>query len=445
MRPFPVAWMKGLGTAGGFAESVAVRADGSLILAGRGRPTGWTKRPPSKRTAAFIAALDASGGPAWAVELEAADATARAVLALSDGSAIACGDFKGTLRVAGATLATAAGESDVFVLALGPDGKLRWSTSAGGAGYDSCADVAALPDGRIVIAGSVGANAKLGPLTARSQGDGDAFVAQLDATGAPRWVATGGSAEQDDARALAVTSDAIYVTGAFGGAATFGGHALPLPAQTARRVANPSNMFVARYSFAGDTVWATRFGAASAFDRGWAIAALSDGGVAVAGQTEGRMFVARYSAAGTQRWIRTARGDSSAQALLALPDDDVLVAGYFGWPQGGPDLELSGTTRKLELRAMGSATVIARYSGAGELLAAGLLMGDKSHSPGERDGTEVEIMDMARSPAGRIAMAGRLWFGVAMVSPGDLFVPTTARITVPSEMDTTAVVVLDPP
>lgn len=437
--------MKGLGTANGFAESVAVRGDGSLILGGRGRPTGWTRRPPSRRTVAFIGALDASGGPAWVVELEATDATARALVALPDGSAIACGDFKGTLRVGGATLATAVGEYDVFVLALGPDGKLRWSTSAGGAGYDSCAGVAALPNGRIVLAGSIEADAKFGSLPARSQGSADAFVALLDATGAPRWVATGGSAEHDAANAIAVTSDAIYVTGWFGGAATFGGHALSLPAQTARPVANPSNMFVARYSLGGDTVWATRFGAASSFDRGWAIAALSDGGVAVAGQTEEHLFVARYSAAGAERWIRTAHGDSDARALLALPGDDVLVAGYFGWPQGGPDLELSGTTRKLELRAIGSATVIARYSGGGELLGAGLLMGDKSHSPGERDGTEVDVTAMARSPAGRIAIAGRLWFGVAMVSPGDLFVPTTARISVPSQMDTTAVFVLDPP
>lgn len=51
---------------------------------------------------------------------------------------------------------------------------------------------------------------------------------------------------------------------------------------------------------------------------------------------------------------------------------------------GGPDLELSGTTRKLELRATGSATVIARFSGGGELAQAGT--GSQGVDDGPRTG-----------------------------------------------------------
>jgi hypothetical protein len=165
----------------------------------------------------------------------------------------------------------------------------------------------------------------------------------------------------------------------------------------------------------------------------------------VTGETEEHLFVARYSAAGAERWTRTAHGASAGRALLALPGDDLLVAGYFGWPLTGPDLELSGTTRKLALRATGSATVIARFSGGGELLGAGILMGDRPHSGGKQNGAELEVVGMARSPAGRIAIVGRLWYGAAKVWPGDLFVPTSAHISGPITFDTTAVFALDPP
>jgi hypothetical protein len=161
----------------------------------------------------------------------------------------------------------------------------------------------------------------------------------------------------------------------------------------------------------------------------------------VAGDHEDHLFVARYAATGERRWVRGARGHSTARAILALPGDELLVAAYHGWPQGSRELELEGTTRKITLRAQGSPTVIARYSGGGELLAAGQLIGEHPHSSGERNGGEVDIMDMARSSAGRILMTGRVWFG-GLVEPGDLFAPTTARLAPDHE---TTVIALDPP
>jgi hypothetical protein len=438
--------LKGISTSSGFAESIAARADGSFVLAGRGRPTGWTKRPPAKQTSAFVAALDASGAPAWSTELESPDATARSVIALPDGSTIACGDYKGTLRIRGTTVATAMGDADIFVVALGPDGKLKWRASAGGPGYDSCLDVAALPDGRIVAVGIVGPDAKFGVFPRSAKGDGDAFVAMLEAPGVVRWVETGGSAERDEARSVAVTADGIFVTGSFGGDASFGVRTFSLPraaAKPTRLVANPSNAFVARYMLTGDVMWAAPLGTANSFDRGWAVTVLSDGDVVAVGDIEDGLFLARYTATGVSSWVRRSRGSSTARAVIGLPDGGLLVSAYFGWPQGGPDVELAGVARKLPLHAAGSATAVARYSGTGELLGAGLLSGEKPHGKIERSGTEVEIMDMARSPTGRIALAGRLQLGAGVV-PGELFAPATARVVQPPGQDTTIAVVLDP-
>jgi hypothetical protein len=437
----PIAWIKGVPTAG-FPEAVAVRDDGSIVIGAYGQPTGWTRRPTTIRAAAYVAWLDASGNATRVIELEAKSAMVHSVLALPDGSTIACGGYEKTLRIAGKTLATAIGNYDAFVLAFDPGGKLRWTASAGGAGYDSCADLARLPSGRIAIVGTASDGAKLGALSPRGFGDRDAFMALLDATtGEILTAALGGSPDGDEARSIAVAGDAIYATGWFGGDATFGARTLVLPRKTPRQTANPSNAFVVRYTQRGDVEWAAAFGAADVFDRGWSIAALADGGVAVAGVHQDHLFVARYAATGEQRWVRGARGHSTARAILALPGDELLVAAYHGWPQGSRELELAGTTRKMTLPAHGSPTVLARYSGSGELLAAGQLTGEQPHRDGLRNGGEVDIADMARSGAGRIVLTGRVWFG-GVVEPGDLLAPTTARLARDHE---TTVIALDPP
>ena len=446
---FPVAWMKTAASTRNFAEAVAIRTDGSIVVAGSGDVPAWVKksaRPAKSRATVFVASLDASGAALWVQGFEAGDGTVRAAQALPDGSVVVCGDFDGTLRLDRAALATARGNRDLFIAALGLDGKLRWVFAAGGKDYDSCHDVALLPDGRIVFAGTVTGDVQFGELGPRALGGRDAFVGVLDAAGHPQWVSRGGSAESDEVRAVAVAGDKIYITGWIGAAATFGGHAVAFSGRVAGvppRTSNPSSVFVARYGINGDTAWATAFGAVESFDRGWSAAGLSDGGVAIVGDYREHAFVARYGADGRRRWLREAGTPSAARDVLALDGDRLLVAAYWGWPQGGPVLELAGTSEKRTLQAQGSDTVIAQYAADGELLAAGRLAGATPHHNDERNGSELEICAMARSPAGRIALAGRLW-GSAFVDPGDLFRPTKARVAAVHDQDT-VVIMLDPP
>jgi len=381
---FSVAWRKAGAGEGGFANSVAVRSDGSVVLGGDAHLANWTKKKRAKLRPSFIAVLDAKGALVWARELGLG--TISAVAAVSDG-VIACGD-----------VAKAKNASGLLVLSLANDGKERWRFTAGGAGSASCSDLALLPDGKIVIAGAITGETKFGELTARSLGESDAFVAVVDARGQPQWVATAGSARSDTGHAVVIVGGAIYVTGWYEGTAKFGDHTLELPPSKGA-AANPSNMFVARYTLAGDTVWVQRVGIADSFDRGWAISALSDG-VIVAGDLEGNAFVARYGSDGKQRWLRRAAG--TARAVLALPADDLLLATYE---------RIGGDT---------SETVVARYAGDGELI-------DRARFGGGVPETEHDVFDMARGDSGRIALAGRL-AGESTIT-GELVKPVAQKVS----------------
>ena len=440
----PVAWMRAAAGTPNFVESVALRPDGSILIAGDDAGGGWlAKVPPrSKRFArGSIVALDAAGKSLWVRAL--GTATINSVQALADGGAVACGSFTGALTIEGKVRATAAnGHAHLVVLALDGAGTLRWLTAASGS--DSvCNDLAVAPDGALVIVGSFGGSLTLGSFTKESDGGADALVASLAADGAPRWIRNDGSAEDDGARAVTFAGTAIYVAGAFGANAKFGDTVLPFPPDTQHKVANPSNAYLARYRASGEVDWAVAHGVAGSFDTARAVAPMSDGGAAITGEAAEQMFVARYAPSGRELWVRATTHQAAPRALVALPDDDLLVAAYFGWPQAGHELILHGTARSTTLAARGSDTALARFSPTGELRAAGRLAGATPHINDERNGSELEIFDIARAPNGRLVLAGRLW-GSGNVDGGDLLTPSKLGAVTPGGMGS-IVVAIDPP
>ncbi len=441
----PVAWMRAAEGTPNFVESVALRPDGSILIAGDDAGAGWlAKMPPRPKRFASgsIVALDAAGKTLWVRPL--GTATISSVQALADGGAVACGSYTGALTIEGKLRTTAPkGHAQLVVIALDRAGKLRWLTTASGGGDSACNDLAVAPDGALVIVGSFRASLTLGPFTKDSQGGADALVASLSADGAPRWIRNDGSAEDDGARAVALAGSAIYVAGAFGANAKFGDTRLALPPDTEHKVGNPSNAYLARYRSSGDVDWVVAHGVAASFDSAWAVAPMSDGGAAIAGEAAEQMFVARYAPSGRELWVRATTHHAAARALVALPDDDLVVAAYFGWPQAGHELTLHGTSRTTTLTALGSDTALARFSPTGELRAAARLAGATPHTNDERNGSELEVFDIARAPNGRLVLAGRLW-GSGNVDGGDLLTPSKLGAGTPGGMGS-IVVAVDPP
>jgi hypothetical protein len=165
---------------------------------------------------AVVVALDAAtGAPAWKLAVDSTEWAVIAAIAagpagpgsLAGGDGVVIGgSFSGTLRIADKVLSSA-GHSDGFVARLTATGGLAWLIGVGGPGADAVHGVACAAD-RIAIAGtfSVGADLlgeTLTPVEERSP-RGDGFVAELDPTGARRWVQSFGGKADDAVAGVAI-------------------------------------------------------------------------------------------------------------------------------------------------------------------------------------------------------------------------------------------------
>ncbi len=158
---------------------------------------------------AAVVALDrASGATRWRVGFDATEWAIITAIAPSPSGVIVGGTFAGTLRV-GPTVVSSAGDSDGFVAHVGAKGELVWLRRLGGPGADAIQGVAQAGD-RIAIAGTFTAGADLlgvplPPYDERSP-YADAFVAELDDTGARRWSSTFGGRANDTVTGVAIDS-----------------------------------------------------------------------------------------------------------------------------------------------------------------------------------------------------------------------------------------------
>lgn len=236
-------------------------------------------------------------------------------------------------------------------------GKLRvdnlaWATSAGDAGCEVGAGIAALADGSCVVTGRFAGTATFGEGTPNqtilaAAGDYDVFVARYASDGVLMWAKSAGGASGDLSGAITALADGCLVTGWFAGTATFGAGEVN---QTTFTTAGGNDMFVARYAGDGSLVWAKHAGGTTG-DLGQGIAALPGGGGVVTGQFSGiatfgagephetvlttaggdDIFVAAYAADGSLAWAKSAGGAAGEHSagIAALADGSCSVTGWF--------------------------------------------------------------------------------------------------------------------
>jgi hypothetical protein len=177
--------------------------------------------------AALVALDAATGAVAWKLAVDATDWVVIASLTATPDGVVAGGSFVGTLRIADRVVGSG-GKTDGFVASVTAAGAVRWLIRLGGPGADAVQGVAAAGD-RVAIAGTFTAGADLlgqalAPYDDRSPA-ADGFVAELDASGARRWVQTfGGKADEaiagvaiDAAGRVAVAAtvrDTVHIAGA---------------------------------------------------------------------------------------------------------------------------------------------------------------------------------------------------------------------------------------
>ncbi|GAB2847183.1 hypothetical protein GCM10027044_02730 [Hymenobacter ruber] len=219
---------------------------------------------------AFVARLTDTGSTAsfvWAQQAGGPGFDGAAALAVS-GTNVYMAGYTGSTASFGATTLVSVGAYDVFVAKLidtGSTSNFAWVQRAGGPG-DDFAYALAVSGPSVYVAGSfAGSTAGFGAATLTNSdnaGSSDVFVAKLtDAgtTGGFVWARGAGGSSTDQARALVVSSNSVYVAGSFNSpTANFASTALACAGAN-----GTSDVFLAKIDDAGSTgdfSWAYRAG-----------------------------------------------------------------------------------------------------------------------------------------------------------------------------------------
>jgi hypothetical protein len=284
---------------------VAVDAEGRVFVAGtldQRADFGGGELTSAGVIDVFVAAYAPDGAHLWSKRFgDAAEQEVAALAVGASGEVILTGGYEGSIDFGGGPLRSA-GEDDVYLAALGPDGRHLWSKRFGDARRQKGKALAVLPGGEIALAGTLEGTMDLGggPLTAEGE---ELFLARFGPDGTHRASRrfAGAAATFALPRALlAGPGGALTLAGTVRGAADLGRGLLPPLGE--------DDAFVLSLSPSGSSVFARRFGGKGALEPR-ALAPLPGGGFVLVGRFEGTASL------GEQTLAEGARGAAFVAAL----------------------------------------------------------------------------------------------------------------------------------
>ena len=227
----------------------------------------------------FIAKLDSSGNWLWARKAGGTYWDYGYGIAVDvSGNNYVMGCFKNMATFGSATL-TSYGDWDIFIAKLDSNGNWLWVTKAGGTGDDWGYGIAVDSSGNNYVTGWFGGSATFGSTILTSNGGADIFVAKLDSSGNWLWAKNAGGIDCDEGQSIAVDANGnSYVTGYFSDSATFG--------STTLTSSGGADIFVAKLDSSGNWLWAKNAGGTD-YDCGNSIAVDASGNIYVTGGFEG--------------------------------------------------------------------------------------------------------------------------------------------------------------
>jgi hypothetical protein len=347
------------GTGEDLASSVITDRHGNVLIAGGFN--GEADFRPGKKLGilgsrgdvdAFVWELDPSGNLINAVRAGSPGTDAVNSIALDpSGNVLISGIFGQVADFAATELATNGGQ-DAFIAKLDPSLTLTFAENIGGIGDDTGSGVTSDAQGNIYQTGSFASTADFDPGAAThdivSKGGTDGYVVKLSSTGAFVSVAQLGGTGNDDATAATMDRFGnLLVAGNFSGTAD-----LDPSAGTSNLVsAGNSDIYVAKYSGAGNLVWARRTGGSGA-DAVRAITVDKPGNVYTTGQFDGLVdfdpgagtsnvdgtpglansFLWELNSSGNfilARHFKTASGFSEGTGIALDSAGDVFISGRF--------------------------------------------------------------------------------------------------------------------
>jgi len=352
-------WSHSYGTIRGQgAGRLRVDADGNVIVAGGFNGPidlgGGEFFVDWDFPSVFLAKFTPAGEHIWSTSLIGDVATASRMTLDSLGAPIMTGGFRDWLSHED-TLLMSAGLDDIFLTRHSPaTGWAQWAQSYGDANTQDGGDVAVDLDDNLVFTGYFDGTVDFGggPLTVEGP-FGDAYVASVDAEGQHRWSRAFGGEGFDFGTGIAVAPGGdVLLTGVFETNIDLGGG--PLISSGDR------DLFVARFTSAGEHLWSRRFGDAG-IQQHIGVAVDARGDVVLYGAFEGALdfgggplvaaggvdvFVVKLDAFGEHVWSHRA-GDAADQypADVAFDADGrVLVIGHYAGSIdfGGGPLDSAG-------------------------------------------------------------------------------------------------------
>jgi hypothetical protein len=337
------------------APALLAAAAGAWLSRSGPTPPGAAEEAAGPSQPAPPAPLPGRGlGPSdfvWGVLHEVPDAAVTrgtALLALPDGGVLVAGEV-GFLDL---------NATDLYALALGPAGEMRWERRLEQPWEDACAAVVALPGGGYLLAGDAKVDDRLAS---------DLDLVALDEAGTERWRRRLGQEDRyERAAALAASGGGYLVVGSTEGGVDV---ALSPAGELVPRITAPAGAgYLARLGADG-TLTGERLlpGKGTAALQG--VARTADGGFVAAGWTEGAppdfidAFLVGLDADGAPRWERALGGPGTqkARAVTALPGGDLVLTG------SAPAAEGRGTGLWLARTDPGGEPRWARTFGAGGL------------------------------------------------------------------------------
>ena len=342
-------WSRGFG-AGSMTSALAVAPDGTAFAGGMHLDEidfGGGPRPDGGNDdhKAWAASFGPDGAHQWSASYGHGGDQDVTGVALAGEDVVFAGYGNGALDIIG-DISPPGGESSYASwYAEFTDGEPSSSVVAGGADSESrviYGDIAAMPDGDLVVVGAYRGDVDVGAGPITSAGEFDAFVVHLGRSGSGSWwTVPFGDASGEEATAVAVDGQGrIVVVGGFGGTIDLGGEPI-----TADPRSGWGDGFVIQLDGDGTHRWSRRFEALEE-QRTADVAVNAAGDIVVAGWYRGVIdlgggiqltsagardgFVVRLDAMGNTVWAKSIGGPGEQDVLVGVdwaPNGDVLLAG----------------------------------------------------------------------------------------------------------------------